>query len=43
MKRTAMTATATMPFQAVAGSGICLSCLMKAAMNGDTFVVRGES
>ncbi|WP_313046724.1 type VI secretion system baseplate subunit TssK [Atlantibacter hermannii] len=25
------------------GGGICLSCLMKAAMNGDTFVVRGES
>lgn len=43
VKRTAMTATATMPFQAVAGSGICLSCLMKAAMNGDTFVIRGTS
>ncbi|HDS1153315.1 TPA: type VI secretion system tip protein VgrG [Pluralibacter gergoviae] len=31
-----------LPFPAVAGGGICLSCLMKAAMNGDTFVVRGR-
>jgi transposase len=28
--------------QAVAGNGICLSCLMKAAMNGNAFVIRGE-
>jgi len=41
--RTATIGPATLPFQAVAGNGICLSCLMKAAMNGDTFVVRGES
>lgn len=29
--------------KAMTGGGICLSCLMKAAMNGDTFVIRGES
>ena len=43
IKRSVTTVPATQPFQAVAGSGICLSCLMKAAMNGDTFVIRGES
>jgi type VI secretion system secreted protein VgrG len=43
VKRTAKAGAASMPFQAVAGSGICLSCLMKAAMNGDTFVIRGQS
>lgn len=43
IKRTVVTGAATLPFQAVAGSGICLSCLMKAAMNGNAFVVRGES
>jgi len=43
VKRTHHTGAASMPFQSVAGSGICLSCLMKAAMNGDTFVIRGES
>ena len=43
IKRSVTTAPATISFQSVAGSGICLSCLMKAAMNGDTFVVRGES
>ena len=43
IKRSVTTGAATLPFQAVAGSGICLSCLMKAAMNGDTFVIRGES
>ncbi|MFE4111818.1 type VI secretion system Vgr family protein [Kosakonia sp. YIM B13611] len=42
IKRTATSGPATLPFQAVAGSGICLSCLMKAAMNGDTFVIRGD-
>jgi type VI secretion system secreted protein VgrG len=40
IRRTVMTGPATLPFQAVAGSGICLSCLMKAAVNGDTFVIR---
>ncbi|EPY5345291.1 type VI secretion system Vgr family protein [Klebsiella quasipneumoniae] len=43
IKRTQKLRAASMPFQAVAGSGICLSCLMKAALNGDTFVIRGES
>jgi len=43
IKRSVTTGVATQPFHAVAGSGICLSCLMKAAMNGDTFVIRGTS
>ncbi|OAT17626.1 VgrG family protein [Buttiauxella noackiae ATCC 51607] len=43
VKRTVKGAKNDMPFEAVAGNGICLSCLMKAVMNGDTFVVRGES
>ncbi|ECU0526179.1 type VI secretion system tip protein VgrG [Salmonella enterica] len=43
VKRTMAAGAATMPVKAVMGGGICLSCLMKAAMNGDTFVVRGES
>lgn len=42
IRRSVMTGPATLPFQAVAGSGICLSCLMKAAVNGDTFVIRGR-
>jgi len=42
VKRTHLTRAASVPFQAVAGSGICLSCLMKAAMNGNAFVIRGE-
>lgn len=42
-KRTMAAGAASMPVKAVMGGGICLSCLMKAAMNGDTFVVRGES
>ncbi|KFC99790.1 VgrG family protein [Rahnella aquatilis CIP 78.65 = ATCC 33071] len=28
---------------AMTGGGICLSCLMKAAMSGNAFVIRGES
>jgi len=43
VKRTMAAGAASMPVKAVTGGGICLSCLMKAAMNGDTFVVRGES
>ena len=43
IKRTQKLRPASLPFQAIAGSGICLSCLMKAAINGDTFVIRGES
>uniref|UniRef100_UPI0009E43FBF DUF2345 domain-containing protein n=1 Tax=Leclercia adecarboxylata TaxID=83655 RepID=UPI0009E43FBF len=43
VKRTMSAGAASMPVKAVTGGGICLSCLMKAAMNGDTFVIRGES
>ena len=43
VKRTMAAGAASVPVKAVTGGGICLSCLMKAAMNGDTFVVRGES
>ncbi|MBM9569528.1 type VI secretion system tip protein VgrG, partial [Citrobacter sedlakii] len=43
VKRTMAAGAVSMPVKAVTGGGICLSCLMKAAMNGDTFVVRGES
>ncbi|MFP2346693.1 DUF2345 domain-containing protein, partial [Enterobacter ludwigii] len=43
VKRTMAAGAATMPVKAVTGGGICLSCLMKAVMNGDTYVVRGES
>ena len=42
-KRTMAAGAASMPVKAVTGGGICLSCLMTAAMNGDTCVVRGES
>ncbi|WP_276868122.1 type VI secretion system Vgr family protein [Enterobacter oligotrophicus] len=42
VKRTMAAGAVSMPVKAVTGGGICLSCLMKAAMNGDTFVVRGE-
>ncbi|EQC4542672.1 type VI secretion system Vgr family protein [Cronobacter sakazakii] len=34
-------AAATMSFHEIAGGGICVSCLMKAAMKGDSFVIRG--
>ncbi|HCJ2041065.1 TPA: DUF2345 domain-containing protein, partial [Klebsiella pneumoniae] len=43
VKRTMAAAAASIPVKATTGGGICLSCLMKATMNGDTFVVRGES
>ncbi|EOV9016577.1 type VI secretion system Vgr family protein [Cronobacter muytjensii] len=43
VKRTMAAGAASIPVKTVKGGGICLSCLMKAAMNGDTFVVRGES
>ncbi|MDE4631972.1 type VI secretion system Vgr family protein, partial [Klebsiella pneumoniae] len=43
VKRTMAAGAASMPVKAVTGGGICLSCLMKATMNGDTFVIRGES
>jgi len=43
VKRTMAAGAARMPVKAVTGGGICLSCLMKAAMNGDTFIIRGES
>ncbi|MCG7780632.1 type VI secretion system tip protein VgrG [Lelliottia amnigena] len=43
VKRTMAAGAASMPVKVTTGGGICLSCLMKAAMNGDTFVVRGES
>lgn len=43
VKRTMAAGAASIPVKATTGGGICLSCLMKAAMNGDTFVVRGES
>lgn len=43
VKRTMAAGAASIPIKAVTGGGICLSCLMKAAMNGDTFVIRGES
>ena len=43
VKRTMAAGAASMPVKAMTGGGICLSCLMKAAMNGDTFVIRGES
>ncbi|URN97484.1 type VI secretion system tip protein VgrG [Leclercia adecarboxylata] len=42
-KRMMAAGAASMPVKAVTGGGICLSCLMKAAMNGDTFVIRSES
>ncbi|PWG73231.1 type VI secretion system tip protein VgrG, partial [Enterobacter mori] len=42
-KRTMAAGAALVPVKSMTGGGICLSCLMKAAMNGDTFVVRGES
>ncbi len=41
MKRTMAAGAASIPVRSIVGGGICLSCLMKAAMNGDTFVVRG--
>ncbi|HIB6174354.1 TPA: type VI secretion system Vgr family protein [Klebsiella variicola subsp. variicola] len=43
VKKTMAAGAASMPVKAMTGGGICLSCLMKAAMNGDTFVIRGES
>ena len=43
VKRTMAAGAASIPVRSMVGGGICLSCLMKAAMNGDTFVVRGES
>jgi type VI secretion system Vgr family protein len=43
VKRTMAAGAATLPVKAMTGGGICLSCLMKAVMNGDTFVIRGES
>ena len=43
VKRTMAAGAASIPVKATTGGGICLSCLMKAAMNGDTFVVRDES
>ncbi|HCA4642078.1 TPA: type VI secretion system tip protein VgrG [Klebsiella pneumoniae] len=43
VKRTMAAGAASMPVKAVTGGGSCLSCLMKATMNGDTFVIRGES
>ncbi len=43
VKRTMAAGAASIPVKASTGGGICLSCLMKAAMNGDTFVIRGES
>ncbi|HHD7238736.1 TPA: type VI secretion system Vgr family protein [Enterobacter cloacae] len=43
VKRTMAAGAASIPVKATTGGGICLSCLMKAAMNGDTFIVRGES
>ncbi len=36
-------AAAAMSFHEIAGGGICVSCLMKAAMKGDSLVIRGES
>ncbi|CAK9886232.1 MAG: hypothetical protein XXXJIFNMEKO3_02660 [Candidatus Erwinia impunctatus] len=42
IKRTAATGPASIPFQSVAGSGICLSCLMKATTNGNAYVIRGD-
>ncbi|HII2471009.1 TPA: type VI secretion system Vgr family protein [Escherichia coli] len=41
VKRTMAAGAASIPVRSIVGGGICLSCLMKAAMNGDTFVVRG--
>ena len=43
VKRTMVAGAASIPVRSMVGGGICLSCLMKAAMNGDTFVVRGGS
>ena len=43
VKRTMAAGAASIPVRSMVGGGICLSCLMKAAMNGDTFVVRGGS
>ncbi|EIQ0793942.1 DUF2345 domain-containing protein, partial [Escherichia coli] len=43
VKRTMAAGAASIPVRSIVGGGICLSCLMKAAMNGDTFVVRGGS
>ncbi|WP_162780539.1 DUF2345 domain-containing protein, partial [Enterobacter cloacae] len=42
-KRTMAAGAASVPVKSMTGGGICLSCLMKAVMNGDTFVIRGES
>ncbi|EPB8646225.1 DUF2345 domain-containing protein, partial [Escherichia coli] len=43
VKRTMAAGAASISVRSIVGGGICLSCLMKAAMNGDTFVVRGGS
>ncbi len=43
VKRTMAAGAAALPVQVATGGGICLSCLMKAAMNGNAFVIRGES
>ncbi|MBC6572672.1 type VI secretion system Vgr family protein [Escherichia coli] len=43
VKRTMAAGAASIPVRSIVRGGICLSCLMKAAMNGDTFVVRGGS
>lgn len=43
VKRTAKMAAESMGVQAITGGGLCLSCLMEAAINGDTFIIRGES
>ncbi|WP_326467855.1 type VI secretion system tip protein VgrG [Enterobacter wuhouensis] len=43
VRRTMAAGAVSMPVKAATGGGICLSCLMKAAMNGNAFVIRGES
>ncbi|MEX5385344.1 type VI secretion system tip protein VgrG [Cronobacter muytjensii] len=43
VKRTMAAGAAPIPVKTVTGGGICLSYLMKAAMNGNAFVIRGES
>ncbi|EAX0035097.1 type VI secretion system tip protein VgrG, partial [Salmonella enterica] len=42
VKRTMAAGAASIPVKAVTGGGLCLSCLMKAAINGNAFVIRGE-
>lgn len=42
VKRTMTAGAASIPVKATTGGGICLSCLMKAAINGNAFVIMGD-